>query len=1045
MAEVAGLVVGVVGLAGLIGGFKSTVDLFHNFTDSRDLGRDYEILDIKLDIEKTILLQWAEQVNFLRDNYDRRLDEPDTRRAVEQIFACIRLLLSDESKLKQLYGLTDNEEKHDPSTTTLDATISSHRMERFVQEFQTLKLRLNLRNDKLSLSRKVRWIIHDKQKFEILVKEVAHFTTKLNEIMPIYRSQTVIQRVTDEDVATIEQLRGLNMVLDASAGQRNAFAESTQRRITLACQERILHLLWYRRMNDREESISPAHADTFHWALEPPPNDASWADFSKWLRYDSGMYWISGKAGSGKSTLMKYLFYHPTTRNHLSQWAGNTSYSLIRHYFWSLGSDEQKSQAGLTRALLYQLLSNNRALIKQALPHLWEQVLLDEVDAIDPPSVAETRLAFRVIASASSSISKFCFFIDGIDEFEGNHVEGVAFIKELAVHNHIKIVVASRPIPACVTSFENLPTLHLHQLTRPDITSYVQNVLGGHEYMHGLIGRHPREARAIIRDVVAKSSGVFLWVILACRSLLSGFSDYDQIQELRRRVEELPPELEEMFQHMLMKVDKRHREQGVRFLRLCYEMRQSRRSFQWYDISSIGLACMDNYGPSQLSQVQTLSLDQKRWLCKELDGRLKSRCGGLLELSRTPKFCLCREGHSEHDNLVDSAVIFMHRSVFEFLSTDHIWTMECLHTSEELELFSELSLIGLYSALLGVALGHEGTAMDFFHQGLQCGVLADRHHPSGRNHIFWLMPPFLDCLARQRRNDSLSNFTRYDCSENHIHVRLLLAIESGACNFVKAHSDLLQYQQNSPEQNIDSVGYLQPHLPPLYHVIMRPLLLNNVPYDPPLFQDMLSLLLSYGMDPNERIHCPTRKRRTTPWNSWVAPRCLVKSGDPSHLDDMETAKIFIQAGADANELFNWIAGGIDKKAPPHVQQKQGEFLHTVKEIRDRDPQYAQAQPTDDNTTAAYNAAAARPASNRPSKTTDNIRSKEESSSDRTAERVERQAQKNIGSILTFALCSTCIMACYISCRFSPCSVTSSGLASASTTHGDWKDTPPRLA
>lgn len=44
MAEVAGLVLGVVGLAGVIGAFKDVVDLFSLFVDSSHLGRDYEMI-----------------------------------------------------------------------------------------------------------------------------------------------------------------------------------------------------------------------------------------------------------------------------------------------------------------------------------------------------------------------------------------------------------------------------------------------------------------------------------------------------------------------------------------------------------------------------------------------------------------------------------------------------------------------------------------------------------------------------------------------------------------------------------------------------------------------------------------------------------------------------------------------------------------------------------------------------------------------------------------------------------------------------------------
>lgn len=40
-----------------------------------------------------------------------------------------------------------------------------------------------------------------------------------------------------------------------------------------------------------------------------------WNDFVAWLEEGDGLYWIAGKAGSGKSTLMKYIASHPSTGN----------------------------------------------------------------------------------------------------------------------------------------------------------------------------------------------------------------------------------------------------------------------------------------------------------------------------------------------------------------------------------------------------------------------------------------------------------------------------------------------------------------------------------------------------------------------------------------------------------------------------------------------------------------------------------------------------------------------------------------------------------
>lgn len=78
MAEVAGLALGVVGVVGVIGAFKDAIDLFAAITAPRQFSCDYEVITTKLDIEKMMLLQWADRVRLLRGDYDRRLTDADT-------------------------------------------------------------------------------------------------------------------------------------------------------------------------------------------------------------------------------------------------------------------------------------------------------------------------------------------------------------------------------------------------------------------------------------------------------------------------------------------------------------------------------------------------------------------------------------------------------------------------------------------------------------------------------------------------------------------------------------------------------------------------------------------------------------------------------------------------------------------------------------------------------------------------------------------------------------------------------------------------------
>ena len=87
-------------------------------------------------------------------------------------------------------------------------------------------------------------------------------------------------------------------------------------------QQRIHQLLQFNEISDRHETITEAHKDTFKWvyhrdhqSLRAPSTPGSQAaelpipqynSFADWILGDQQVYWITGKPGSGKSTLVKY-------------------------------------------------------------------------------------------------------------------------------------------------------------------------------------------------------------------------------------------------------------------------------------------------------------------------------------------------------------------------------------------------------------------------------------------------------------------------------------------------------------------------------------------------------------------------------------------------------------------------------------------------------------------------------------------------------------------------------------------------------------------
>src|SRR5439155_24703661 len=68
---------------------------------------------------------------------------------------------------------------------------------------------------------------------------------------------------------------------------------------------------------------------------------------------------------------MKYGSNHPFTRRCLRTWVGEKNLHVANNFFCSSGSRMQKSQEGLVRSHLCQILRECPALIPTACPFLW--------------------------------------------------------------------------------------------------------------------------------------------------------------------------------------------------------------------------------------------------------------------------------------------------------------------------------------------------------------------------------------------------------------------------------------------------------------------------------------------------------------------------------------------------------------------------------------------------------------------------------------------------------------------------------------------------
>lgn len=394
--------------------------------------------------------------------------------------------------------------------------------------------------------------------------------------------------------------------------------------------------------------------------------------FLSWLNSGSGVFHISGKLGSGKSTLMKFLSKEARTKQELRKWASGKRLVFSQFFFWASGSDKQKSLEGLSRGILWDMLRECPDLMRHVFPRCWDADFSPVSDRLQdgPFTGSELAAAFKLLTSNTTVFDnhKVCFFIDGLDEFVGDHWKLARELKAWSDAGDLKICVSSRPHNEFIHTFAD-PNKHLrlHELTRKDIQKFVQDEFEHDERSLSVCAQDERYAR-LVDSLIEKAEGVFLWVRLATREILSGMGNNYSISQLEEELDQLPAGLEALFRKLLTSIRKPDRMRAARaFLIMMSEL-----SFKDMNRLAVVHAVIDELSDADYNAVELYSAELGQLLTRDdvekmthtVQDRLNSRCKGLIQTSKR-----------EVSQIEEPAYLeFIHRSVYEFLAMRDVRT-----------------------------------------------------------------------------------------------------------------------------------------------------------------------------------------------------------------------------------------------------------------------------------------------------------------------------------------------------------------------------------
>ncbi|KAF2667552.1 hypothetical protein BT63DRAFT_426413 [Microthyrium microscopicum] len=557
-------------------------------------------------------------------------------------------------------GSGSKQRKWESFRTCLRAAWKKDKIEEMAQRIDSARLQLILLlqqtdiSTNLSLTSAIsNHALESQQAFSDVKEQLGKIRSDILDDVALVREEPAATQNEDSNSARNSLSRTIPSVqsIDTLINNANNINE------VLRATRHVLQTLRFSSMDDRSELIQVAHHDTCLQAFDEK--------LRSWFASDEPLCWVSGKPGSGKSTFMKFLSTYEQTTTELRNWAGQRQLVTASHYFWISGNPLQKSQEGLMRTILHDLLSKEPHLVPHVIPKHWMAALQDvtpeaklEHEYLYPWTVKDLKEAFQKVTSHESEFC-YCIFIDGLDEFSGDKDDLIETTNALHSLPNVKLCVSSRPWNIFESSFGHYPKLYMEELNTNDIKLCVKNYLEDLEEFKEL-EEEDGKLTEITQEIVGNARGVFLWVYLVVRELRNGLRNYDSLTILQQRLRKFPTDLDGFFRHIFNSMDEIYWTPAARIFQIALFAESPLRAitYFWIGRDDIDLDTVIRIKPNFL-EPSILRKRQSR-VAKTLNGRLM----GLLE---------CNLERIDNSTGFEAATVdFLHRTVRDFLKTSEM-------------------------------------------------------------------------------------------------------------------------------------------------------------------------------------------------------------------------------------------------------------------------------------------------------------------------------------------------------------------------------------
>lgn len=304
----------------------------------------------------------------------------------------------------------------------------------------------------------------------------------------------------------------------------------------------------------QDEIVQARLSGTCDWIMKHP-------QYLSWLQQSSGVLWIQGTPGAGKSTVMKYI------AQDLKERIQGSNGLVATFFIHGRGHPHQREPLGIFRALLNQLLAD----LPEELSTLTNvfQERHKKMGAISKNwnwGEGELRSFLASVLPKASRKRRITICIDALDECgKKPAIELAKYFSHLArkagqLRGSLRVCCSCRHYPT-LSLYQEF-RIHVEDENHEDINTFLQ------DHLKDL----PSNGRSeIIEEISSRAQGVFQWAVLVATRALELKLEGTPLRKIMETIKEVPRELENFYAALLADIGHDSRAQAVKLLQwVCF-------------------------------------------------------------------------------------------------------------------------------------------------------------------------------------------------------------------------------------------------------------------------------------------------------------------------------------------------------------------------------------------------------------------------------------------------------------------------------------------